>query len=106
MSSAVAISPDELPAWMRPRRRLSDLGLLLALVLAASIALPLLVRSGVPPYSAVRLHALRASETADLIRRGVFYPRWASGFHLTYGAPVLNYLPPLPHMSAALHQII
>jgi hypothetical protein len=106
VSSAVAISPDDLPAWMRPRRRLPDLGMLLALVLAASIALPLLARNSVPPYSAVKLHALRAAETANLMRRGVFYPRWASGFHLTYGAPVLNYLPPLPHTLAALHQII
>jgi hypothetical protein len=106
VSSAIAISPDDLPAWMRPRRRLPDLGVLLALMLAALIALPLLARNSVPPYSAVTLHALRAAETANLIRRGVFYPRWASGFHLTYGAPVLNYLPPLPHMLAALHQIV
>jgi hypothetical protein len=106
VSSAVAINPDDLPAWMHPRRRLPDLGMLLALALAASIALPLLARNSVPPYSAVRLHALRAAETANLMRRGVFYPRWASGFHLTYGAPVLNYLPPLPHTLAALHQVI
>jgi hypothetical protein len=102
---SAAISPDDLPAWMRPRRRLPDLAVLLALALVGIIALPLLVRKGVPPYSALPLHALRATETASLLREGVFYPRWASGFHFTYGAPVLNYLPPLPHMLAALHQI-
>jgi hypothetical protein len=103
---SAAISYEDLPSWMRPRRRLPDLGALLALVLAALIALPLFTRSGIPPYSALPLHALRAAESANLLRQGVFYPRWASGFHFTYGAPVLNYLPPLPHMLAALHQII
>ncbi|MFQ3536967.1 MAG: hypothetical protein SNJ58_13945 [Aggregatilineales bacterium] len=106
MTARAEISFDDLPTWMRPRRRLPDLGILVALAFAAIIALPLLVRSSVPPYSAVPLHALRAAETARLLQEGILYPRWASNFHFTYGAPVLNYLPPLPHTLAALHQII
>ncbi len=106
MTVSAAISPDDLPAWMRPRRRLPDLGVILALILAASLALPLLVRGSLPPYSAVPLHALRAAEVAKLLEEGVLYPRWARGFHFTYGAPVLNYLPPLPHMLSGLHQVI
>ncbi|MDW8299288.1 MAG: hypothetical protein RML95_08105 [Anaerolineae bacterium] len=106
MTVGSAITPDDLPAWMRPRQRLPDLGILLALSVAITVALPLLARSSIPPYSALPSHALRAAETARLLREGVLYPRWASGFHFTYGSPVLNYLPPLPHMLAALHQIV
>jgi hypothetical protein len=102
----LAISPDDLPMWMRPRRRLPDFGALIVLAFVSLIAVPLIFRSGVPPHSAAPLHALRAAESAQLMRQGILYARWASGFHFTYGAPVLNYLPPLPHTLAALHQII
>ena len=102
----LAISPDDLPLWMRPRRRLPDFGALMALAFVSLIAVPLIFRSGVPPHSAAPLHALRAAESAQLMRQGILYARWASGFHFTYGAPVLNYLPPLPHTLAALHQLI
>ena len=46
-------------------------------------------------------HLLRSYVFADLLQRGVWFPRWVPDLYLGYGYPVFNYVPPLPYYLAA-----
>ncbi len=47
-------------------------------------------------------HLLRSYVFADLLQRGVWFPRWVPDLYLGYGYPVFNYVPPLPYYLAAV----
>ena len=100
------IPPEVLPAWMRPRRRNVDYGLWIVLAFCLISLLPLLTRPGLPRDTDLELYELRSAQVARLIRQGVFYTRWAPEWHYGFGAPLLNYLAPLPHYLAGLHQAV
>jgi GNAT superfamily N-acetyltransferase len=91
---------------MRPRRRSVDHGLWIILVFCLISVLPLLTRPGLPRDTNLELYEMRSLQVARLIQQGVFYSRWAPEWHYGFGAPLLNYLAPLPHYLAGLHQAV
>lgn len=52
------------------------------------------------------VHLLRSYVFADLLQRGVWFPRWTPDLYLGYGYPVFNYVPPLPYYLAAVGHIL
>lgn len=96
---------DELPAWMRGARRVIDWPLVAVALLVAALAAPL--AAGPLPWSAgLQSEVARALEISESIQAGIVYPRWAADFNLGYGAPLWNFLPPLPHSLAGLHRVL
>ena len=51
-------------------------------------------------------HLLRSYVFADLLQRGVWFPRWVPDLYLGYGYPVFNYVPPFPYYLAALGHLL
>ncbi len=99
-----SLRPEDLPAWMRPRARSVDWGLLIVLVLSLLLGWPLLSRRGVPPGSEAELNMFRSLEAARIIRSGTLYSRWAPDFNHGLGSPLFNYLAPLAHYLPGYHQ--
>lgn len=101
----VKVTYDELPVWMRSARRTLDWPLVVVALLVAALVVPL--ATGSLPWSAgLRSEVARALELSESIQAGILYPRWAADFNLGYGAPLWNFLPPLPHYLAGLHRIL
>lgn len=100
------IRAEDLPAWMRPRQRNIDHGLLIVLGLCLALAAPLLARPGLPRDTDLELYEWRSAQVAALVRAGVLYSRWAPDWMYGYGSPVLNYIAPLPHYLAGFHQAV
>ena len=100
------LRPEDLPAWMRPRSRINDRGWLIVLGFSVLLILPLLTRPGLPAGTAADLYAYRSLEVKRLLQSGTLYSRWAPDFNYTFGSPAFNYLAPLPHYLAGLHQDI
>src|SRR5689334_15912157 len=98
------IRPEDLPAWMRPPSRVIDRGWLIVLGFCALLLLPLLIRSGLPETSSADLYAYRSLEVKRLLQSGTLYSRWSPDFNYTFGSPVFNYLAPLPHYLAGIHE--
>lgn len=98
--------PDDLPAWMRPRHRVIDWALLVICACALLIALPLIASPGLPRHTDAALFVARGAQTAQIMRSGTLYSRWASDFYFGLGSPLFNYLPPLPHWLVGVHQFI
>jgi hypothetical protein len=97
---------EDLPAWMRPRRRTMDWGLLIVLVFCALAAGPLVVRHGIPFSTEAEMVELRSVEVARLVRAGVLFSRWGPDLNYGLGSPLFNYLAPLPHYLPGYHQVI
>jgi hypothetical protein len=102
----VLLTTNDLPLWMRPRRRTIDWGLLIVLGCCLLTCWSLLARPGLPRGTSAELYEFRASEVARHVWSGVLYTRWASFMNYGYGSPVFNYLPPLPHYLAGYYQAI
>ncbi|MCC7207531.1 MAG: hypothetical protein IT323_09500, partial [Anaerolineae bacterium] len=100
------IRPEDLPAWMRPRQRTVDHGLLIVLGLCLFLAAPLLARPGLPRNTDLELVEWRSSQVAALVRAGVLFSRWSPDWTYGYGSPLMNYLAPLPHYVAGFHQAV
>ena len=100
------IPPEEMPDWMRPRRRQWDWALLGILALSLLLHWPLLVREGIPANQGAQLEGYRLAAVAQHIEDGDPYPRWAMDFNQGYGSPVFHYLTPLPHMLGGWHHVI
>jgi 6-pyruvoyl-tetrahydropterin synthase related domain len=98
------LKPEDLPAWMKPRRRTIDWGLLIVLILSLLIAWPLLARRALAPDSNAELIMFRSVEVARIIRSGALFSRWAPDFNYGLGSPLFNYLAPLPHYLSGYHQ--
>lgn len=102
--SATGIEIDDLPSWMRPRRRAFDWAALIVLGFALLAASPLILGNGLPRDA--EPFVIRSAQVARLVRQGVIYPRWLPDAHFTYGSPLLNYLAPLPHLLPGYHQAV
>jgi hypothetical protein len=100
------LRPEDLPAWMRPRRQGIDWGIFLVVIICIPLVLPLLTRRGVPLATDAEVFELRSVEIAQLVRSGLLFSRWAPDFTYGMGSPLFNYLAPLPHYLAGYHQVI
>ncbi|MBM4424015.1 MAG: hypothetical protein FJ030_11590 [Chloroflexi bacterium] len=87
-------------------RRYSDPGLLVAALIAALGAWPLLTRPSMPTMTDAEMHIYRVAEIASSIRQGVLYPRWAPDFYFGYGYPVFNFYSPLAYHVAAYYGLL
>jgi hypothetical protein len=84
------------------KKRLPDVGVLLAVALALLAALPFLLRPGLPRDTDAELHVFRAAEVSVCWQGGVIYPRWAPDLYFGYGYPIFNYYAPLTYHLASL----
>ncbi len=100
------LSTEELPAWMRPRRRVVDWGLLIVVAFSLLVILPFVAQPGLPRHTDADLFVARAVQIARVMRSGTLYTRWATDFNFGLGSPLFNYLSPLPHYLSGLHQLI
>ncbi|HLF01809.1 MAG TPA: 6-pyruvoyl-tetrahydropterin synthase-related protein, partial [Anaerolineales bacterium] len=91
---------------MRPFRRYTDPGLLVAFALATLAVWPLITRPSLPTLTDAEMHVYRAAEVADSISRGAFYPRWAADFYFGYGYPVFNFYSPFTYHLAAYYGLL
>ena len=82
-----------------------DFHLLTVLLIVVIAALPFLTRPGLPRHTDLELHVFRAAEYGEVLRAGVFYPRWAPDFYYGYGYPIFNYYAPLTYALANLFAI-
>jgi hypothetical protein len=106
MSAHVAISPKELPDWMRQARRDVDWGAIFALLLSLLAAWPFLLDASLPHTNASENYVYRTADYAAAIMEGRLYPRWSPNAFSGYGAPIPHYLPPGAPYAAALVQIL
>ncbi len=93
-----------LPAWMRPRRRTVDWGLVIVLAFCMLVVWPLLARRELPHGTDAELYLFRSLEIARIIHGGSLFSRWAPDFNYGLGSPLFNYLAPLPHYLPGYHQ--
>jgi hypothetical protein len=100
------LQADDLPLWMRPRRRIIDWGLLLSLAFGLLIALPLITGHTALRKNDSELAVFRSLEVARLVRSGLLFSRWAPDLNMMYGSPLFNYLAPLPHYMPGYHQAL
>ncbi len=100
------IPREALPAWMHSEPRRLDPCLLIVLAFGLLAALPLMTRPGLPANTDAALYEYRSAQVAALAKGGVLFPRWLPEAYFGYGSPLLNYLPPLPHVLPALHQAL
>jgi hypothetical protein len=100
------LQPDDLPLWMRPRRRVIDWGLLLILGFSVLIAGALITGHTVLRRNDTELAAFRSLEVARLVRSGLLFSRWAPDLNTMFGSPLFNYLAPLPHYLPGYHQAL
>lgn len=105
-NAKLAITRDELPDWMQPKRRGIDLGLLCVVVLCLVLARPWFAQDHAPNTPHIEAQLGRVAEVEHNFRSGILYPRWASHFHFGYGSPMLNHVPPAPHYVVALHMLL
>jgi hypothetical protein len=88
------------------RLRRFDLNLITILIIVVIAALPFLTRPGLPRHTDLELHVYRAAEYGDVLRDGVFYPRWAPDFYYGYGYPIFNYYAPFSYALASALNLI
>ncbi|MDP3941815.1 MAG: 6-pyruvoyl-tetrahydropterin synthase-related protein [bacterium] len=74
--------------------------LLLVILFSTLSVLPLFHR-GFPPTHDGEYHVIRFYEFYRGLSSGVVYPRWAPDLNFGYGAPLFNYVYPLPNYVAA-----
>ncbi len=80
-----------------------DPGLVVALLLAAFAAWPLLTRPSLPTDTDADLHIYRTQQIMAAWDQGVLYPRWAPDFAFGFGYPVFNYYAPLTYYLGAAY---
>ncbi len=97
---------DDLPTWMRRTHREVDWAFLVMALVVLMSAWPFGAQAGLPLTPAMRALMARTVEMAESIQAGVLYPRWASDFNYGYGAPLWNYLAPLPHYLTGLYRVL
>ena len=87
-------------------RRRFDVNLIAVILIAVIAALPFLTRAGLPRHTDLELHVFRAAEYGEVLRAGIWYPRWAPDFYYGYGYPIFNYYAPLTYALANLFAIL
>lgn len=85
-----------IPAWMERAARKPDRVLLLVVLLSLVPALSFLLHPGLPRVSDLERYGFRTQNVVQGLRDGWLYPRWAANAELGYGAPILQFEPPLP----------
>lgn len=78
-----------------------NFSLIIVLVLTFVSILPLL-KSGLPPTHDGEYHVIRFHEFYKTLVDGNPYPRWAPDLNYGFGAPILNFVYPLPSYLASL----
>ena len=84
------------------RRGLSRLGLPVALFSLTLLAAWPLLRAGYPTIGDGQIHFYRLVQLDNLLRSGVWFPRWATDLGFGFGYPVFNYYSPLAYYLGAL----
>jgi hypothetical protein len=91
---------------MRPHSRGLDRVWLLVVGFSLVVALPFVLRPGLPRNTDAELYEYRSLEVRRIFQVGTLYSRWAPDFNFALGSPVFNFLAPLPHYLAGVHQEI
>ncbi len=77
---------------------------LISVLLLSLFSLRALFHSGLPPTHDGEYHVIRFYEFFKTLSSGVLYPRWALDLNQGMGAPLFNYVYPLPnYFSSLLH---
>ena len=77
---------------------------LISVLLLSLFSLRALFHSGLPPTHDGEYHVIRFYEFFKPLSSGVLYPRWALDLNQGMGAPLFNYVYPLPnYFSSLLH---
>lgn len=81
------------------------LPLIIAIIFAFIAGFPLLHKGLIPTHDG-EYHVVRFYEFNKVIQQGNLYPRWAPDLNNGYGAPLFNYVYPLPnYIASILHNI-
>lgn len=100
------VLPDDVPRWMRPRRRTIDWALIIVCVIGLLAAWGFVAWPGIARHTDAPLFAARSVEVAEALRAGTLYTRWAADFNFGLGSPLFNYLAPIPHLLSGIHQLV
>lgn len=87
------IPEHELPNWMKQAQRSVDWGALLVLAFALLAGWSFLTNSQISATTANEHFVFQASDIAQAMREGIFYPRWSPYAISGYGAPIPHYYP-------------
>ena len=92
------------PMTLRQLKIPVDRGLLLTLGLTLFLALPLLLKPGLPNGPDVLYHSYRAAEMNRSWSHGLLLPSWAEGLYLGYGSPLFHFYARLAYIiTSCLH---
>lgn len=105
-TTALDISVEDLPRWMRLAQRGVNWGLLLTLLLGLAAGWSFLVQPSLPRTNASENYAFLTTNTAQALREGRLYPRWTPHTFGGYGAPTLSYFPPGASYTAGVMQVL
>ncbi len=97
---------EDLPLWMRPKKRHFDIGFLAVFIMGLFLLAPLIVNRGVPQTYAAQAEMYRIQAVSDSFLDGQFYPRWVWQFNQDTGSPIFTYMAPAPHFSSGLFQAL
>ncbi|GEM_PF-2616880 len=86
------VIPDDFPAWMHPRPRGINWGLLLAGLMGLIVGWAFFVRPGIPAITVGTHAAFVASDFARALREGVAVPLWSPHVQNGYGAPIPQFI--------------
>lgn len=87
------VIPDDFPAWMRPRQRVAQWGVLVAGLLGFIVAWGFFVRTGIPAVTLGTHTAFMTADFASALREGVNVPLWSPHALSGYGAPIPQFTP-------------
>ena len=79
---------------------------IMVILIASIFSVRALFHSGLPPTHDGEYHVIRFYEFYKALDEGAIYPRWASDLNLGMGAPLFNYVYPLPNYFSALAHLL
>jgi hypothetical protein len=94
---------DDLPAWMRPRKRGFDWVFIGFFAFSLLLLAPLMLDDVGPVAPSAQAEIYRITILSQTVGNGQLYPRWAWIFNAGTGAPTLSHIAPLPHILGTLH---
>lgn len=100
------LQTEDLPLWMRPKKRRFDMAFLVVFVIGLILFMPMLINQGVPANYAAQAEMYRIQAVSDSLLDGQAYPRWLWQFNQGTGSPVLNYIAPAPQFLGGLIQTL
>jgi len=91
---------------MRHARQRVDWGIVIVTLLCLLVALPFIVRQGLPRTNASEHFVFMTANYAESFSEGRLYPRWSAYAANGYGAPIPNFYPPgAAYLSATIDQL-